>query len=125
MTLPVNVGDKIHNGQWYTPAVVASVVYIGPVTEEDREQAQWLGYMLRPSVPYIQIKYLLPNGGYGWKSFHPKLHDGMLLPADMTPEDPDTWNLQRCKIVERAMGGQLDLFDTREYRQLDLFEVAL
>jgi hypothetical protein len=122
MAFPVNVGDKIHDGHWYEPATVVSAMYIGPPTEDDYYQAEWMGYMLRPSAAHCCIKYQLPNGGYGWKRFHLELHDGMLLPADLTPSDPDDWNNCRCRIVERAGNYQPDLFAHAEYRQLDLFE---
>lgn len=112
MTLPVNVGDKIHNGHWYEPAEVIEVSYIGPATEEDRETAKWLGYMLRPESGHCYVKYRLPNGAEGTQRFRLELDNGMLLSTNRDPGDPeDHWYGSRCRIVERAKNRQLDLFE--------------
>jgi hypothetical protein len=115
MTLPVNVGDKIHNGQWYAPAEVIEARYVGPATDDDRDVANWLGYSLRPGPAHCYVKYRLPNKAEGATRFHIELDNGMLLPACMSPDDPgEYWFARRHQIVERA-----------KHRQLDLFEAAL
>jgi len=112
MTLPVNVGDKIHDGHWYAPAEVIRSCYIGPATDEDHDTAMWLGYMMRPEPAHIYLKYRLPNGSEGSARVHPILHNGYLWPACLAlDDDGEYWFARRFQIVERVKNRQLDLFE--------------
>jgi hypothetical protein len=111
MSLPVRVGDTITNEYSSLPCTVTRVDVVEPMTNEDRETYQWLGYTLgHYDEPCIYIEYKIPGSKQrGSVKVHMETDtQGRLV----TMINPDSWAGGRYTVVKGCQ---------KQYIQQELF----
>jgi len=111
--LPVEVGDTITDEDARLPHVVTRVSVQKPMTEEQRETAEWLGYTLgQYEEPCIYIEYKV-FGHTGSTRVHMKPDEQGRL---VTMHDPDSWAGGRYHVsrIKQPVYFQPDLFQAIE-----------
>jgi len=103
MTLPVSVCDTLFTENAQLPLTVTLVHVMEPMTDEQRETAQWLGYTLgHYEEPCLYIEYNIHGRNKGSVKVHMEADEQGRL---VTIIDPDDWAGRRYAVARRTQHG--------------------